>query len=152
MARNLTPKQEKFVTEWFRTGNKSEAYRRAYSTENMTEQTINSRAYELSKHSQIRARFESLVDQQRKSAQTDKATAEEYYKLAIELAQEVRNPSAMTNATNGLVKLLALDTIAALQAQLLQNQLTGGEDEEEVEAVDIFIEDMSGGYSKAGNE
>lgn len=51
--KRLTPKQEKFAREYFRTGNASEAYRLAYDCENMQADTIRVRASELLANSDI---------------------------------------------------------------------------------------------------
>jgi len=56
----LTVKQEKFCIEYIKTGNKSEAYRQAYNTENMASDTINRKAFELSENGKIKARIEQL--------------------------------------------------------------------------------------------
>ena len=40
MADKLTPKQEAFVLAYIETGNASEAYRRAYNAENMSERSF----------------------------------------------------------------------------------------------------------------
>lgn len=56
----LTPKQEDFCIAYLETGNASEAYRRAYSCENMTPATINRSAKDVIDNPKIRARLESL--------------------------------------------------------------------------------------------
>lgn len=56
----LTPKQEKFCIEYIKTGNKSEAYRLAYDTENMSDETIHVKANELSNNGKVRVRIEEL--------------------------------------------------------------------------------------------
>lgn len=64
----LTAKQEKFVRIWFETGNKSEAYRRAYDCESMNAETINKRASELSKNGEVTGRFNELQDRSAKAS------------------------------------------------------------------------------------
>jgi hypothetical protein len=58
--RNLTPKQERFALEYFKTGNASEAYRIAYDSENMAPETINRKALEVLENGMIAARVEHL--------------------------------------------------------------------------------------------
>jgi len=58
--KRLTPKQEKFAREYFRTGNASEAYRIAYDCQNMKPETINRNAIELTQNSMITARIDEL--------------------------------------------------------------------------------------------
>lgn len=56
----LTPKQEAFALAYIETGNASEAYRRAYSAENMTAQTIHKRASELLDNGEVAGRVKEL--------------------------------------------------------------------------------------------
>lgn len=56
----LRPKQEKFCQEYIKCGNASEAYRKAYSTQNMKPETINRKAKELIDNGKIAARIEEL--------------------------------------------------------------------------------------------
>ena len=60
MAHGLTPKQERFCTEYFACGNASEAYRRAYNAENMTAGTIGVKAFELLENDKITVRLDEL--------------------------------------------------------------------------------------------
>lgn len=104
----LTLKQEQFVMVWHETGNKSEAYRRAYHCGSMSEATINNKAYELSLNGDIRARLGAL---QRASAERHNVTIAEVTKMhrdAYQVAKEALNPHAMTAAANNLAKLHGL--------------------------------------------
>ena len=56
----LTIKQEKFCNYYLESGNASEAYRRAYSCENMRPETINIRACELLANGKIAVRVKEL--------------------------------------------------------------------------------------------
>ncbi len=58
--KRLTPKQQKFAREYFRTGNASEAYRLAYDAKNMKPETVNRNAVELTQNSMIAARIDEL--------------------------------------------------------------------------------------------
>lgn len=58
--RNLTPKQERFALEYFKTGNASKAYRIAYDCQNMAPETINRKALEVLENGMIAARIERL--------------------------------------------------------------------------------------------
>lgn len=59
----LTPKQERFAVEYFKTGNASEAYRRAYDAEDMAPATINVRASELLNSSKVAVRLKQFRDE-----------------------------------------------------------------------------------------
>ncbi|WP_281950265.1 terminase small subunit [Nitrosophilus kaiyonis] len=60
MGKKLTQKQEKFCLEYVKTGNASEAYRKAYNTKKMKPESVNNKAYELLKKVEITARVEEL--------------------------------------------------------------------------------------------
>lgn len=107
-SKALTLKQEQFVMTWHETGNKSEAYRRAYHCESMSEATINNKAYELSLSGDIRARLGAL---QQASAERHNVTIAEVTKMhreAYQVAKEALNPHAMTAAASNLAKLHGL--------------------------------------------
>lgn len=66
MATNdLTIKQEKAYLKYIECGDKSEAYRFAYNTENMKPATINRLAFELFENPKIRARVEKELKKRR---------------------------------------------------------------------------------------
>lgn len=56
----LTPKQEKFCQEYVKTGNKSEAYRLAYSSNKMTSASINTEASSMYDNPKITLRIKEL--------------------------------------------------------------------------------------------
>lgn len=62
MSKPLTPRQEAFCNKYLETGNASEAYRYAYSTDRMKPETINNAAYKLLQKGEIRARIAYLRD------------------------------------------------------------------------------------------
>lgn len=57
---NITIKQEAFCQAYVRLGDKSAAYREAYSCGGMKMETVNKRANELSKHGEVSGRIEFL--------------------------------------------------------------------------------------------
>lgn len=59
-SNNLTIKQEAFCQAYIRLGDKSAAYREAYSTSRMKNETINKRASELFNNGEVRGRIEFL--------------------------------------------------------------------------------------------
>lgn len=71
--KKLTLKQETFVLAYLETGNASEAYRRAFNTQNMLPTTINNRAYVLLRDDKIRARVETAREQSFNRATIDRA-------------------------------------------------------------------------------
>ena len=57
---SLTPKQEAFCLAYLETGNASEAYRRSYSAENMSEPVIHNKASALLGKGEVRVRLDEL--------------------------------------------------------------------------------------------
>lgn len=60
MIDKLTIKQENFCNFYIETGNASEAYRRSYDSENMSDDSINRKAAELLSNGKITARVKEL--------------------------------------------------------------------------------------------
>jgi phage terminase small subunit len=60
---SMTPKQTKFARVLFECGNQSEAYRQAYNTENMSDSSIGSASYELSKHPEVVAYLADMQEE-----------------------------------------------------------------------------------------
>ena len=58
----LTPRQEAFCNKYLETGNASEAYRYAYTTDKMKPETINNSGYKLLQKGEIKARLAYLRD------------------------------------------------------------------------------------------
>ena len=105
----LTPKQEKFAQVWYATGNKSEAYRQADKCGNMSEATINNKAYALSLEGEITARFAELQKAAQKRNNVTVDTVSQMYLEAWKMAKSIENPSAMVSAASGMAKLHGLN-------------------------------------------
>lgn len=80
----LTAKQEKFCQELVKRGNKTDAYKAAYSTKNMKAATINNKAYALSLQGDVAARIEQL---RRQVAERNKITVDECVSLLADIAR-----------------------------------------------------------------
>jgi len=59
----MTIKQEKFCIEYIKSGNATEAYKKAFNAENMKPTTINKKAYELLKKPEIKEFIEKTREQ-----------------------------------------------------------------------------------------
>ena len=110
MAR-LQPKQEKFCQLYIELGNASEAYRQAYSCGKMKDETINNKAYILSKNGEIRARISEL---QAEHKERHNITVDDLIAELEEARQIAKNPvkpqpAAMVSATMGKAKILGFD-------------------------------------------
>lgn len=69
--KKLTPKQETFCQEYIKCGNASEAYRKAYNTENMKPESINRKASELLDNVKVTARIQELDKEKKNEAIAD---------------------------------------------------------------------------------
>lgn len=110
MTNKLTPKQEKFCQVYIETGNASEAYRQAYSFENMKESTINREAKKILDNPKVSPRIKELqkIHQERHNVTVDSLTKE--YEDARGIAKGEKQGSAMVSATTGKAKLHGLMT------------------------------------------
>lgn len=107
----LTPKQENFCLAYLETGNASEAYRRAYDSENMTPGTINVKASELLSNDKIAVRLSELREpvMQRHNVTVDSLIAELEEARKAALSAETVQSAAAVGATMGKAKLCGLD-------------------------------------------
>lgn len=73
MKSKLTIKQENFCNYFVETGNASEAYRRAYDSSKMKDETVNRKAIELLDNGKITARVKELQEEAKKKSDIRKA-------------------------------------------------------------------------------
>lgn len=157
MEAKLTPKQEAFCQAYIRLGDKSAAFREAYSTSNMKSETIHSRACRLTSEYKISARIESLRTEVKED---NKVTINE---IVNTLADMLRFDIAELYDSNG--NLLNLKSIPK-KARLMISQLETdeirlkGESIGQVKKVKVFDKMQSieklmkhlGGYEKDNNQ
>ena len=72
MKRNITPKQERFLSVYLDTGNASEAYRQAYNCQRMKDATITVKASELLKNGNVTVRLRQLQSDLKKVSDVKK--------------------------------------------------------------------------------
>ena len=108
---SLTPKQEAFCLAYLETGNASEAYRRAYSAENMSDPVVHNKASGLLGKGEVRVRLEELRSAavQRHNITLDDLLRELEEARTKALNCESPQSSAAVSATMGKAKLLGLD-------------------------------------------
>lgn len=111
MAQRLTIKQENFCLAYVETGNASEAYRRAYDTEDMLPSSINCKSSELMDNVKVTDRINELRGSimQRHKITVDDLLAELEEARAMAIKTEKAGP--MAQATMGKAKLLGLDKV-----------------------------------------
>ena len=106
---SLTPKQEAFAQAYVESGNASEAYRRSYNAEKMTNETINVAACKLLANDKVAIRVKQL---QEKAAKRHDITVDDLIREleeARKLAIETEKAGPAVTATMGKVKLLGMD-------------------------------------------
>lgn len=107
----MTPKQEAFARAYVQTGNASEAYRQAYNAENMKDQVIRQKAYELLQHGDVTVMVQQLKANVQKRHDVTVASLTEALNRALKKAEgEAKGASAMVSAVMGLGKLHGLIT------------------------------------------
>lgn len=105
----LTLKQEKFCLAYHASGNASGAYREAYECDNMLEATINNNAYMLKNDSDVKARLEELLEEDRKrNAVTIDSITKELEDARKKAMKEGKGASAAVSASLGKAKLHGL--------------------------------------------
>ena len=108
---DLTPKQEKFCAEYMKTGNASEAYRRAYNAKNMLPATVNRKATEVMDNGKVAARLAELKKRvQDRSIITVESLIQELDEARqVALGAQTPQAAAAIAAVMGKAKLLGLD-------------------------------------------
>ena len=92
MGKSLTVKQENFCNYYIESGNASEAYRRAYSCENMKDETVNRKAVELMNNGMVMARVKVLQEEQKeKSDITKERILQELSGIAFSTIADMHN-------------------------------------------------------------
>lgn len=107
----LTQKQENFCAAFIECGRASDAYRKAYSAENMKAETVHKRASELMANGAVAGRIDELRNQamQRHQLTVDDLLAELEEARVIASTGERPQCGAMVQAIMGKAKLLGLD-------------------------------------------
>lgn len=107
----LTPKQENFCIAYIETGNASEAYRRAYNADKMSDKVINNKASILLARGDIGVRVTELRQPiiQRHNITVDDLLAELDENRKAALSAETVQSAAATAATMAKAKLLGFD-------------------------------------------
>lgn len=116
-GKSLTTKQERFAQLWFSSGNKSEAYRKAYDAEGMSAESVKVEAHRVSANPNVTLAYAELVGEARKRNDTSVDTLDQMAKEAYTLAKAESKPSAMTQAVSVLAKLHGLNSPAKTRVE-----------------------------------
>lgn len=112
----LTQKQEAFVAKYLECDRAADAYRYAYSTENMSSKTINNEAYDLTLHPEIapiiKKAKDKVLEQIEKildKASIDKAYVTKRILYNLNMAETQRDPSVALKGLDMLGKMYDLN-------------------------------------------
>jgi hypothetical protein len=104
----MTPKQERFVSEYLKTGNASAAYRAAYSAEKMKPTTVTRMAHDLLKNRNITAMLSSHQKALQKRTEVTLENLTSELEKDRELAREKGQMSAAISASKAIGDLHGL--------------------------------------------
>lgn len=113
---SLTSKQEKFIQGVVSGLSQTDAYKQAYDTSKMKENTIWNKASELMKNNEVRARYEELINKHREKALWNRSLAEEKLIWLLDKSQESIELMGLkqANATSMLNSIKELNTLTDL--------------------------------------
>ena len=125
--RGLTQKQERFVLEFIKTDNASEAYRRSYDVAPTTKpEVIWVKACELLKTGKVAVRLQQLRSEAAERANMDIDSITQMLKDAYDKAKaEPKGASAAVSAAMGLAKLHGLIVEKSEASVKQQTQMSG---------------------------
>lgn len=125
----MTPKQEQFAYLYIETGNATEAYRRAYNTENMKPETIAKEAYKLLQDQDITVMIDGLKAEHRARHNMTVDDIIRELEEARQIALADNKAAPMVAATMGKAKVLGLiidkQEIKTLEPPKIVVELTG---------------------------
>lgn len=108
---NLTPKQDNFCRLYIELGNASEAYRRAYDAEDMSDNVVGVKAHELLNNGKIAVKVKQIRDEHMRRHNLTVGDLLAELEEARQAALGAENPqsSAAVAATMGKAKILGMD-------------------------------------------
>jgi phage terminase small subunit len=105
----LTVKQEKFAQAFVEIGDKTAAYRQAYSTKSMKETSINVNACKLAADTKVALRIKELQDMALEKHSTTVESLLDEYDEAKKLALKIERPEAAIKAIDGKARITGHD-------------------------------------------
>ena len=121
---SLTTKQELFIQGLIKGYSQREAYKFAYDTENMKNETIDSKASILFKTEKIRARYEELIKEYKENALWNRSKAEEKLLWLLDKSQESIQETGLKQAnSNTMLNVIKeLNTLTDLYPKKLKEE------------------------------
>ena len=121
---SLTTKQELFIQGLIKGYSQREAYKMAYETDNMKNETIDSKASILFKTEKIRARYEELIKEYKENALWNRSKAEEKLLWLLDKSQESIQETGLKQAnSNTMLNVIKeLNTLTDLYPKKLKEE------------------------------
>lgn len=111
----LTAKQEKFIQGIVSGLSQREAYKQAYNTNKMKNETIDNKAYILFKKDEIRARYNELLNEYKEEAKYSRLDMEaDLIWIKDKAKEDINNPKKGLKQANGTVFINAIKELGEL--------------------------------------
>ena len=139
---SLTTKQEIFVQRLLEGNTQAEAYRFAYNCENMKDKTIIEKASKLMAQSNIRARYEELLEEHKQKALWSRSKAEEKLMWLLDKSQEDIEYRGLkqANSNSMLNTIKELNTLTDLYPKKNKEEDVSLEDREAEKIANAILE------------
>ena len=139
---SLTTKQEIFVQRLLEGNTQAEAYRFAYNCENMKDKTIIEKASKLMAQSNIRARYEELLEEHKQKALWSRSKAEEKLMWLLDKSQEDIEYRGLkqANSNSMLNTIKELNTLSDLNPKKNKEEDINLEDREAEKIANAILE------------
>ena len=139
---SLTTKQEIFVQRLLEGNTQAEAYRFAYNCENMKDKTIIEKASKLMAQSNIRARYEELLEEHKQKALWNRSKAEEKLMWLLDKSQEDIEYRGLkqANSNSMLNTIKELNTLTDLYPKKVKDDDASLEDREAEKIANAILE------------
>lgn len=112
---SLTPKQEKFIQGVVSGLSQREAYKQAYNTAKMKDETIDKRASELFSKGEIKGRYKELLDEFKdKALYTREEAVNDLLWIKEKAREDISNPKIGLKQANGTIYLNSIKELCLI--------------------------------------
>lgn len=139
---SLTPKQETFVQAIIKGKSQRQAYKEAYDTSKMKDETIDNRAYQLFKKDEVKARYNELMEEHKnKALYTREEAIKDLIWIKEKAKADISNPKIGLRQANGTIYLNSVKELSLLE-DLYPDKKAKDDDKTEKEIAKILKEAM----------
>ncbi len=143
MNNKLTPKQELFAQKYVESGIAAKAYKEAYSTDNMKDDSIYREAHELVHTPKISSRIEEIKQELRDELSITTKDIDRVYEEAISMAYLQNDPSTIIRGNAERSKLHGLITDKSQNTNINLNEDVTDKQQEVVKRRDERVKETS---------